>query len=595
VDNLVGLGGNDTFIADNTSANNKQLSIADSINGGAGNDTLKIFLAAADTTTSQPTLTSIENVYINGGAVTAYTAAAGTTQLQIDAPVVGTAATYTLGTGTSISLANHTVATSITTTVAAGATNNDTTLGLSLNNQSRTSTNVNTLDLSGTKVTAANLATTGAASTITLTNTGAALVTLNISGDKNLSLTESIVSLKTINASTATGSVSVNQSGLATDNQLTFTGGTGADTLNFKAAFLTAGVTGDILDGGAGIDTLVINDTAPVYAAINAAKNFEVLALGTSGATVDAAQITSLTAYSVKNTGNTTFANSANATTYAIDNSAGVTAVTVANTVGQGTANVTVANAATTAGAQTFSTLTLTGASTVNLVSANDGQAANTNVIASLVNGDNSAITITGAAGLTVTLANGTAVGSSVDGSAATGKLLVTGSNFGDVINGGTAADTLTGGAGNDTFVFATRATTQLNFAATDATTSNIDKITDFAGNGALAGDSIQLGVAANAFGAGIQFTVGSTATVTAVTVATAASFTALTAAVQAASAGVASNNAVAQVYDVTVTAGSLAGRYVIVNDDTAAVAGTDTIISITGAAALNAQDFTFA
>ena len=83
----------------------------------------------------------------------------------------------------------------------------------------------------------------------------------------------------------------------------------------------------------------------------------------------------------------------------------------------------------------------------------------------------------------------------------------------------------------------------------------------------------------------------------TAITVATAATFAALTTAAQAVTAGTASSGTTAQVYDITVTAGALAGRYVIVNDQTAAIdATTDTIISITGATgALNAQDFTFA
>ena len=45
-----------------------------------------------------------------------------------------------------------------------------------------------------------------------------------------------------------------------------------------------------------------------------------------------------------------------------------------------------------------------------------------------------------------------------------------------------------------------------------------------------------------------------------------------------------------------TVTAGNLAGRYLVVNDATAAiVAGTDAIINVTGiTGALNAQDFLF-
>ncbi|MFZ6775011.1 beta strand repeat-containing protein, partial [Undibacterium sp. SXout7W] len=185
---------------------------------------------------------------------------------------------------------------------------------------------------------------------------------------------------------------------------------------------------------------------------------------------------------------------------------------------------------------------------------------------------------------------------STLTGSGAANETLVGGAGT-DVISGGAGADVMTGNAGNDTFVITSRATTQNGaFLPGNSTVANIDQITDFVGNGAAAGDTIQLGLTANAFGGAITFTGATTATVTAVTVATAADFTALTAAVQAASAGVASTNAVAQVYDITVSAGALAGRYVIVNDDTAAIAATDTIISITGVTgALHTSDFTFA
>ena len=166
-----------------------------------------------------------------------------------------------------------------------------------------------------------------------------------------------------------------------------------------------------------------------------------------------------------------------------------------------------------------------------------------------------------------------------------------------DSLAGGAGADSLTGGSGNDRFAWAASADSRAaGFATGDTTTAYIDGITDFTGNGAAAGDTIQLGLVANAFGAALQFSVGTTATVTAITVATAADFTALTAGAEAVTAGTASTGAVAQIYDITVSAGNLAGRYLIVNDDTAAIAATDSILSITGVTgALDSGDFVFA
>jgi hypothetical protein len=86
-------------------------------------------------------------------------------------------------------------------------------------------------------------------------------------------------------------------------------------------------------------------------------------------------------------------------------------------------------------------------------------------------------------------------------------------------------------------------------------------------------------------------------AAATAVTAAAASNFTALAAAVEASSGGgLASSAATANIYDVTVQAGSLAGRWLIINDAAAAITTSDTFVSITGiTGALHASDFSFA
>ena len=109
----------------------------------------------------------------------------------------------------------------------------------------------------------------------------------------------------------------------------------------------------------------------------------------------------------------------------------------------------------------------------------------------------------------------------------------------------------------------------------------------------------IALGTGANAFGAALTFTAATATTVTAVSISTAAdaaNFTALAAAIEAAAAGTASTAATAQAYDVTVTAGNLTGRFLVVNDDTAAITANDTFINITGiTGALDPSDLQYA
>lgn len=512
VDNLTGTSNNDTFVADNTGAAAlKTLSAADTINGGAGVDTLKVFLAAGDAGFTNPTLVNVENVVINGGAVTAYTAITGTTGLTIEAPVAAALAISGAGAATAAATNTYTLAgqaltlkdlkgTTVTSTgTAAGAATTyttsvtsvaDTALNLTLNNVTSTTraatttagatTNVadtQTIDLAGTKYATLNLTATGSNSAITLANSGTALKTITIAGDKNLSLTENAAvaaAITSINASAAVGSVTVDTSAAVKTAAFAFTGGAGNDTLILAATDLAALTAGTQLNGGAGTDTLVIKDLsldAAAYAKLNAVTGFEVLGVGSAGdAVVDAAQLTTIKSFAV----------SASTVTETISNLGAGTSVTIG---GSNTAVVLSAATGNTAtevsvtGGVAVTSLTATGLTTLGLTSS--GTAANS---VGLVNTDNTTVTVKGAADLTLTLANGVATGSKVDGSAFTGKLTVTGTSYNDiliggsgddVITGGTGADTLTGGLGKDKFVVSAGTTA----AAADTITDFVTKV----------------------------------------------------------------------------------------------------------------------
>jgi hypothetical protein len=560
VDTLTGTANNDTFIADNTGTT-KFLAVTDTINGGAGNDTLKVFLANADATFATPTLNSVENVWINGGAVVAYTAIAGTTGLTVEAPLLAGTSTYTVA-GQTVTLKGA-VTSGATTVITSTA---DTAANVILNGWG-SATVTETLTLSGAATVTANLTATGANSAITLT--GANVKTLNITGDKNLTVAAPST-LTAVNASTATGAVSVDVSGAAVAAGFTFTGGAGNDSLTIAAGNLATLTAGTQLDGGAGTDTLVIKDTALVaadYAKLNAVKGFEVLGLGATGGTVDASQLTSIKGFSFGGVAAETVSNLGAGSSVAITGA--VTTATLGAATGN-TATDVVLGATGTAGFTT-GTLVTTGLTTLGLTS--NGTSGNT--ITTLTNSDNSTITVKGAADLTIASALvGTTTGSKVDASAFTGKLTVTGSNQNDIIIGGsgadtiklsTGADTITLGAGADTVVF------NLNGSVPQSTVTSMTTITDF-----TAGvDKIDVSLFSNGTG-------GFTAA--AVNVSTATTF--------------------AQALDLAATAdGSTTGAVkwfqfqsntYVVADNTAATtfqAATDSVIKLSGLVTLTAAD----
>ncbi|BCU07997.1 beta strand repeat-containing protein [Allochromatium tepidum] len=474
IDNIAGTSGNDTIIGDNTGSADT-MTAGDQVKGGDGVDTLKAYVKAATAIEDVvlPQLSNVENLYIKGGKFTAgnsvdYSGKAGVTSIELsDVAAMGTAGNkYTIKTSAtqSVTLTNYN--SSATNTIEVdGATQ------VNLNGVGTDKTNnaAITVDFISATATTATLAGTGAASKVTLGNTGAALTALTIKGDKDLTITESLNGLKTINASAATGKVSVNASGATLDAAFAFTGGSGNDTLTLKAGALGLITAGSQLDGGTGTDTLVTNESAVLTAAqiakVNATKGFEVLGFGTSGSGVDVSQLTSINQFKV-GAGNLTetFTNANSASKFTIDNSSSNTGtISIANKVGEGTTTITLDTGSATT-AQTLATLTLTGITTVNLTST--GSAGN--VVTTLNNADNSAITVNGSADLTLTL-KATAIGSKIDGSAATGKLTLTGnttaysagSSLGDILIGGSGDDTLkasvnnatlTGNGGNDNF-----------------------------------------------------------------------------------------------------------------------------------------------
>jgi Ca2+-binding RTX toxin-like protein len=318
-----------------------------------------------------------------------------------------------------------------------------------------TNADTSTLDLSGA---------TGVKAAVTVT--GAGVLTL---GTLN-------ASIATVDASASTGGVTATldaaqtsvKGGAGVDNitvvvpttSINVSTGAGDDTVNVEALILTTSGTIDgtneIIDGGAGTDTLVTDEgdltDVAVKANINKAAGFEVLQ-ATAAVTAFAADgFTAINnfVFSADNT-------AGGAVTYTLEGadrltlteSNSVDTMTLSPVLDSGTDVVNLTLAASTANLTQFG-IDITQIETINIVSSDTVAAtANTNTITTLTVQNNTKINISGAADLTFATATGTEL--TIDGSAATGKLGITAGAGNDTITGGIAVDTLIGGAGIDT------------------------------------------------------------------------------------------------------------------------------------------------
>ncbi|NCU38326.1 hypothetical protein EOL96_04700 [Candidatus Saccharibacteria bacterium] len=255
-DNIAGTTGNDTFIGDNVST-----SAGDTIVGGAGEDTLKLFGVA-----TSPNYSGIEHVYLNAPAGNFdVSGKADVKSIELDSEAGSR--TLTVTTGQTVKLSNETTA--LQTTTIAG--NTPTSLDVVVN-KFGTAANQQILALTGTSVNTLNLSSATAASNLSLTNAGGKLATVNFSGDQAVTLDTLLTSITTINAANATGGLNVNSIGAS---DLTFTGGAGDDRINLGTTLTAA----DKVDGGDGTDTLAIDNSTATFTKANLVnvKGFEVL------------------------------------------------------------------------------------------------------------------------------------------------------------------------------------------------------------------------------------------------------------------------------------------------------------------------------
>ncbi|WP_292994753.1 peptidoglycan DD-metalloendopeptidase family protein [Nitrosomonas sp.] len=460
-DNITGTSKSDIFIGDNVST-----SAGDTLNGGSGTDTLKIF-----GTNTVPNISGIEQLYYNapGGALD-LSAKSDVTSIEVDGFGTQTLAT---GNGQVVKLTNQ-----VGGTTATLAGNTPTSLALTLDKAGSATVDA-TVALTGTALTQLDVTASGNDSYITLTNAGAKLETINIAGAKTLDLQHALTTVKTINAGTATGNVLI--SGIGASN-LAFTGGSGNDMI-VMGATITAS---DVLKGGTGTDTLSVSDadtvdTAAEVIGLTEFETFEVA--GADATTYNLAIIgaeNTLTGLVISETGGRATVSNINAATtgnISITGAAPTTLTLTASDFVSGgtsdTATISLDNSTTKSGTGIdVTSLVFANADVINLKSIGDGSSTKTvggaeensviltaaDVEKVVINGDEalSFATATGtkptevdASGLT----NDAAVTIDTDASAITSLLVKsTGKNDTiDIDNAATVTSTLYLGGGSDT------------------------------------------------------------------------------------------------------------------------------------------------
>ena len=250
VDNFVGGSANDTFIA----AQQATLAAGDSINGGGGTDRLNIFGSANADQFANTSVTNVEQVYaqFDGTGTLNVSANADVNQAWVSKGDVGTGARVTLTKAQTAGI-EGTVAGSGRVTFAfsdaSTATGDVASLAL---------IDANTLAGGGVynyDIETLNVSVTG--TNVLGTATAFAARTVNVTGAGSLSATISGKFLTSVDASAATGAMTLTMTS-STSTQ-TFKTGSAGDTITTTYFGLSSA---DTIDLGTGVDALLFNENA---------------------------------------------------------------------------------------------------------------------------------------------------------------------------------------------------------------------------------------------------------------------------------------------------------------------------------------------
>lgn len=486
MDTITGGSGDDTITG--FVGTGATLGLADTINGGGGVNTLRVY---SDNTTTLPTaITNIQNLLINDTAhesrniATGDLAGVSSLTLQGGVTVDGATVTVTLGSGDSVTIDGVLDADAGAATVADGGISiaqaaTLTSVALTVKDTGAATANTaTTIGLAGTGVTTANLTVTGT-NHVNLLNAGGAQTTLNISGAGSLTTyTDLATTVTTVNGAAATGALSLDLGGTSVR---TVTGGSGADIFRLGADYVggTTGATRDIIDGGLGTDSLSITTAIAAAVATNQSNltSIETIIVSDASGAVDMRYFvgsTGLTLAAGRSAASTTVTvNSGTTVTLSADDGEGVHTLQVAGTGTNDTVTLVLASGVDFIDATADDSDVFTGIETLN-IQTQSTTAGTVNIIASALTmtatastetiniSGKTAITFTGqvtadvinGAGLVgssaiLTLTAGTASAAVITGGEAADVLI--GSTSADIISGGGGADLITSSGGTDT------------------------------------------------------------------------------------------------------------------------------------------------
>ena len=273
IDNIVGTAGNDTIIGGAaSSAGGSTLGSADQIDGGAGTDTLKVTLDGADATPNMKNVEILSAQALTNQAINMINAT-GVQQIVNDRSTGNLTVNNTqeLATVAANGLSGQNYTVNFKDTLVAGTADsvsvvldNATVAALKVGGQA--AGGFETVNLTAK---AGKSDVTGAFDTNFTTNTGTK--TINIDGAGSVRLRDIAATVTTIDASKNTGGVDVHIDA-GTALAVTFTGGTGDDQIRMEDTLTTQ----DVIDGGAGRDTIHVTNGAHLVAGLQV-KNIEQL------------------------------------------------------------------------------------------------------------------------------------------------------------------------------------------------------------------------------------------------------------------------------------------------------------------------------